>query len=176
MKDGKVNRFKVDENGLTVDGYRCLEPESKKSMYLGNVIFFVIAAAIILLVVIYGDAWIGDYYDTACICMYVLLVVIGVYGLVEPQITYMRYRYRMDDDKIEVRRGIIYITHDMVPIERVHQVDVSEGPINRMYGLANVNITTAGGVVTIEYLKSDVAEAIASKLNEKVIKLLKERD
>ncbi|QHK17974.1 PH domain-containing protein [Methanomassiliicoccaceae archaeon DOK] len=108
--------------------------------------------------------------------MYVLLVVIGVYGLVEPQITYMRYRYRMDDDKIEVRRGIIYITHDMVPIERVHQVDVSEGPINRMYGLANVNITTAGGVVTIEYLKSDVAEAIASKLNEKVIKLLKERD
>ena len=176
MKDGKVDRFKVDENGLTVDGYRCLEPESKRSMYLGNAITMVISAAIVLLIVMYGGSWLGDYYDIACIGLYVLLAVIIVYGLVEPQITYMRYRYRMDDDKIEVRRGIVYITHEMVPIERVHQVDVSEGPINRMYGLANVNITTAGGVVTIEYLKSDVAEAIASKLNEKVIKLLKERD
>ena len=176
MKDGKVDRFKVDENGLTVDGYRCLEPESKRSMYLGNAITMVISAAIVLLIVMYGGSWLGDYYDIACIGLYVLLAVIVVYGLVEPQITYMRYRYRMDDDKIEVRRGIVYITHEMVPIERVHQVDVSEGPINRMYGLANVNITTAGGVVTIEYLKSDVAEAIASKLNEKVVKLLKERD
>ena len=176
MKDGKVDRFKVDENGLTVDGYRCLEPESKRSMYLGNAITMVISAAIVLLIVMYGGSWLGDYYDIACIGLYVLLAVIVVYGLVEPQITYMRYRYRMDDDKIEVRRGIVYITHEMVPIERVHQVDVSEGPINRIYGLANVNITTAGGVVTIEYLKSDVAEAIASKLNEKVIKLLKERD
>ena len=176
MKDGKVDRFKVDENGLTVDGYRCLEPESKRSMYLGNAIAMVISAAIVLLIVMYGGSWLGDHYDIACIGLYVLLAVIIVYGLVEPQITYMRYRYRMDDDKIEVRRGIVYITHEMVPIERVHQVDVSEGPINRMYGLANVNITTAGGVVTIEYLKSDVAEAIASKLNEKVIKLLKERD
>ncbi len=176
MKDGRVDRFKVDENGLTVDGYRCLEPESKRSMYLGNAITMVISAAIVLLIVMYGGSWLGDYYDIACIGLYVLLAVIVVYGLVEPQITYMRYRYRMDDDKIEVRRGIVYITHEMVPIERVHQVDVSEGPINRMYGLANVNITTAGGVVTIEYLKSDVAEAIASKLNEKVIKLLKERD
>ena len=156
MKDGKVDRFKVDENGLTVDGYRCLEPESKRSMYLGNAITMVISAAIVLLIVMYGGSWLGDYYDIACIGLYVLLAVIVVYGL--------------------VRRGIVYITHEMVPIERVHQVDVSEGPINRMYGLANVNITTAGGVVTIEYLKSDVAEAIASKLNEKVIKLLKERD
>ena len=176
MNDGRVDRFKVDENGLTVDGYRCLEPESKRSMYLGNAVTMVISAAIVLLIVMYGGSWLGDYYDIACIGLYVLLAVIVVYGLVEPQITYMRYRYRMDDDKIEVRWGIVYITHEMVPIERVHQVDVSEGPINRMYGLANVNITTAGGVVTIEYLKSDVAEAIASKLNEKVIKLLKERD
>lgn len=38
MRDRKVDRFKVDENGLTVDGYRRLEPESKKSMYLGNLI------------------------------------------------------------------------------------------------------------------------------------------
>ena len=67
MKDGKVDRFKVDENGLTVDGYRCLEPESKRSMYLGNMITMIISAAIVLLIVMYGDSWLGDYYDIVCI-------------------------------------------------------------------------------------------------------------
>ena len=82
MKDGKVDRFKVDENGLTVDGYRCLEPESKRSMYLGNAITMVISAAIVLLIVMYGGSWLGDYYDIACIGLYVLLAVIVVGTLV----------------------------------------------------------------------------------------------
>ena len=176
MRDGKADRFKVDENGYTVDGYRRLEPESKKSMYLGNLIGIVIVVAIILAIAYYGESWFQDNHGAARVVLYAILALVVVYGLVEPEIMYRRYRYRMDDDKIEVRRGIIYITHAMVPIERVHQVDVSEGPINRMYGLANVNITTAGGVVTIESLKEDVAEGIAAKLNENVVKLLRERD
>ncbi len=191
MRDGKADRFKVDENGYTVDGYRRLEPESKKSMYLGNLIGIVIVAAIayalmqpgvleslvtiVAIIAVVAVALIVIGY-IAMVVLYAILALVVVYGLVEPEIMYRRYRYRMDDDKIEVRRGIIYITHAMVPIERVHQVDVSEGPINRMYGLANVNITTAGGVVTIEYLKEDVAEGIAAKLNENVVKLLRERD
>ena len=89
---------------------------------------------------------------------------------------YRRYRYRMDDDKVEVRKGIITITHDMVPIERVHQVNVSRGPINRRYGLANVLVTTAGGTVSLNYLEEDLAESIATKLNEKIIEMLKKRD
>ena len=175
MKDGKVDRFKVDENGLTVDGYRCLEPESKRSMYLGNAITVAISAAIVLLIAMYGDSWLGDYHDIACIGLYVLLAVIVIYELIEPQITYMRYRYRMDEDKIDIRRGIVYITHEMVPIERVHQVDVNVGPINRAFGLADVGITTAGGEVKIQFLKEDVAESIASKLNDKIVRMLKER-
>ena len=45
-----------------------------------------------------------------------------------------------------------------------------------MFGLANVNITTAGGVSTLEYLDIETAESIASKLNECVVKMLKARD
>ena len=63
----------------------------------------------------------------------------------------------------------------MVPIERVHQVDVNVGPINRVFGLADVGITTAGGEVKIQFLKEDVAESIASKLNDKIVRMLKER-
>ena len=175
MKDGKSSLFKVDENGLTSDGYSVLDRDCLKSMYISRVIGILITAVIVYLICDSAESQ-GWYPEEVRFWLGVLFIVLIAYWAVSPIVFYKRYRYRMDDDKIEVRRGIVYITHEMVPIERVHQVDVSEGPINRMYGLANVNITTAGGVVTIEYLKSDVAEAIASKLNEKVIKLLKERD
>ena len=108
--------------------------------------------------------------------LYALFIILAAYWIVGPEIFYRRYRYRIDDEKAEIRRGIITISHSMVPIERIHQVEVSKGPINRMFGLANVVITTAGGVTTLEFLDEDTAESIASRLNECVVKLLKDRD
>ena len=38
MKDGKSSLFKVDENGLTSDGYSVLDRDCLKSMYISRVI------------------------------------------------------------------------------------------------------------------------------------------
>ena len=170
MKDGKVNRFKVDENGLTVDGYRVLNPSCLKSMYLSRVIGIVIMAAVFYLIYV-------ETLDTewAATWLAVIFVILLVYCAVGPFVFYKRYRYRMDEDKIEVRRGIVYITHLLVPVERVHQVDVRVGPINRIFGLADVGITTAGGEVSLQFLEEDVAEGIATALNDKIVRMLKER-
>lgn len=170
MKDGKVNRFKVDEKGLTVDGYRVLNPSCLKSMYLSRVIGIVIMAAVFYLIYV-------ETLDTewAATWLAVIFVILLVYCAVGPFVFYKRYRYRMDEDKIEVRRGILYITHLLVPVERVHQVDVRVGPINRIFGLADVGITTAGGEVSLQFLEEDVAEGIATALNDKIVRMLKER-
>ena len=168
--------FEVDENGLTADGYKVLNPASKKSMYLGNIIKFAILAAAAGAVILFSESFFGEMKDVGCGVTIALLVLSTLYLLIEPQVFYRRYRYRLDDDKVEIRRGIITITHSLVPIERIHQVEVAKGPINRMFGLANVIITTAGGVATVEYLDEDAAESIASKLNEYVVRLLKDRD
>ena len=170
MKDGKVNRFKVDENGLTVDGYRVLNPSCLKSMYLSRAIGIVITVAVFYLIYI-------ETLDTewAAKWLAVIFVILLVYCAVGPFVFYKRYRYRMDEDKIEVRRGILYITHLLVPVERVHQVDVRVGPINRIFGLADVGITTAGGEVSLQFLEEDVAEGIATALNDKIVRMLKER-
>ena len=170
MKDGKVNRFKVDENGLTVDGYRVLNPLCLKSMYLSRAIGIVIMAAVFYLIYI-------ETLDTewAARWLAVIFVILLAYCAVGPFVFYKRYRYRMDEDKIEVRRGILYITHLLVPVERVHQVDVRVGPINRIFGLADVGITTAGGEVSLQFLEEDVAEGIATALNDKIVRMLKER-
>lgn len=171
MKDGKVNSFKVDENGLTVDGYRVLDSSCLKSMYLSRIIA-VIIIAVVFCAVYMAEASASDLYRYVTV---LVLLVVVVYALVSPIVFYKRYRYRMDDEKIEIRKGIIYITHTLVPIERVHQVDVNAGPVNRLFGLADVSITTAGGAVTIQFLEHDVAESIATKLNDTVVRILKER-
>ena len=172
MNDG----FAVDETGMTADGYRVLPKNSLKSMYLKNIIKFAILSVIVGLIIHFWE-YITDYdRDLGSIIVIAIYILISLYLIIGPQIFYRRYRYRMDDDKVEIRRGIITITHSLVPIERIHQVEVAKGPINRMFGLANVIVTTAGGVATVEYLDEDVAESIASKLNEYVVRLLKDRD
>ena len=81
-----------------------------------------------------------------------------------------------DDDCIEVRRGVIIRSHFLVPVERIHQVQVDKGPILRKFGLASVTVTTAGGIANLEYLDEPIAEDIAQNLNEKIIKMLKARE
>ena len=170
------DEFAVDESGMTSDGYHRLEPVSKKSMYLKNIIWFAIFAVSFGLAIHFSDVLFGKYQDQGCIILIAIFVVITVYLIIGPIVFYKRYRYRLDDDKVEIRRGVFVITHTLVPIERIHQVEVARGPINRTFGLANVNLTTAGGIATLEYLDEATAESIASKLNECVVKLLKDRD
>lgn len=176
MKGRASDQFKVDENGLTSDGYRCLVPASKKSMYIGNVIGFVAVAVILFIVQHFADTISHDLAEYIRVSCFLLLAIVAVYLFASPVIYYRRYRYRIDEDKVDIRKGILTISHSMVPIERIHQVDVTRGPINRLYGLADVKITTAGGVVTIQYLEEPVAEDIAQSLNRRVVGILKQRE
>jgi membrane protein YdbS with pleckstrin-like domain len=170
------DEFAVDESGMTSDGYHRLQPTCKKAMYVRNVIAMAVLILIGAAILIFMKPQLGEWYDTALYLILGLLIVIAVYFILGPQIFFMRYRYRIDDEKAEIRRGVLVITHTLVPIERIHQVQVAKGPINRMFGLADVNITTAGGTAVLEYLDIETAESVASKLNECVVSLLKDRD
>lgn len=172
----RIDQFAVDEDGMTVDGYRRLEPVSRKSMYIGNAISFAIVAVIFGAIWLYVSGQSVDFAPVVKIACSAIIIITAIYSLVEPQVIYRRYRYRIDDEKVDIRKGVVYITHQMVPIERIHQVDVTEGPVNRMFGLANVQITTAGGTVEIQWLQREVAEDIADKLNSTVVGILKARE
>ena len=168
--------FSVDENGLTKDGYHVLPPVSKRAMYLGNLIELLVLA-IVVNVARFGLLELTEgYTEVVNASLYAVFIAGFLYLLISPSVFYNHYRYRIDEDKVEVRKGIIVIRHILVPVERIHQVQVSKGPINRHYGLAEVDITTAGGSIAIEYLEESVAEGIATKLNDSVVNILKQRE
>ncbi len=151
--------------------YRTLDPKSMRSMrigYLLSTVIFAVAAVVLFFLRDLHDALIY-----ACIGIAALAVVMAVLAVVFPKIYYDHYRYFISEDRVDVRRGIIFLTHTVVPLERIHQVEVVSGPINRMYGLADVSITTAGGVAKIEYLETEEAERIADELNAIVDAIVK---
>ena len=61
-----------------------------------------------------------------------------------PRLAYARAAYRLDDDGIEIRRGVVWRSIVDVPRSRVQHTDVSQGPLERRFGLGSVVIYTAG--------------------------------
>jgi membrane protein YdbS with pleckstrin-like domain len=61
-----------------------------------------------------------------------------------PAIAHRYTAYRVDQDGIEIRRGVVWRKIVNVPRSRVQHTDVSQGPLERRYGLGTLVIYTAG--------------------------------
>jgi membrane protein YdbS with pleckstrin-like domain len=61
-----------------------------------------------------------------------------------PRWEYRRKSYRVDHVGIEIRQGVLWRTITSVPRSRVQHTDVSQGPLQRRFGLATLTIHTAG--------------------------------
>ena len=97
-----------------------------------------------------------------------ILVLVWCISLAAPFVRYERYRYRFSEEDISVREGFLWIHRDIVPIERLHKVALESGPIDRIFGLSKVIVTTAGGDVTIRFLEVPVAEEITDRLKRRI--------
>jgi membrane protein YdbS with pleckstrin-like domain len=81
--------------------------------------------------------------------MLALLVWLAIWW---PPIDYRHWRYRVSDDGIEIWSGVIWRQTVAVPRSRVQHIDVSQGPLERSYGLGTLSVYTAG----TQYSKVDL--------------------
>lgn len=66
-----------------------------------------------------------------------------------PPLEFARTFWRVDADGMEIKRGVVWRHVVVVPRRRIQHTDVSQGPLQRRFGLATLVIHTAG---THEYL------------------------
>lgn len=52
--------------------------------------------------------------------------------------------YDMSGDRLRVVRGIMFHSDTVVPFGRIQHIDVDQGPLQRVYGLATLTVHTAG--------------------------------
>ncbi|WP_368490137.1 PH domain-containing protein [Clostridium sp. BJN0013] len=79
---------------------------------------------------------------------------------------YEQWRYAIFEDKVELIKGIIIREKTIIPISRIQNLKIKQGPIQRIYKITSVNIITAGGHYEIPALPLEKAEKITENLKK----------
>ena len=91
--------------------------------------------------------------------------------VITPERIYRRLRYRLTDRLLQVVRGWLFHIDTVVPLVRVQHIDVTRGPLDKMFGTAALVIHTAGthnSVVTVPGLPPERAAEIRDIIREHV--------
>lgn len=86
-----------------------------------------------------GRDW-GVYGGFALVALVFALVAILFHW-----VTYRRFRYGVGAGEIVIESGLLTRTRRLIPFDRVQDVDIERGPLQRLFGLATVRIETGGG-------------------------------
>jgi len=95
-----------------------------------------------------------------------LAVVLGLAIGPLQALRWRRWSWRMTDSSVELRFGVLTRRHVIVPHFRVQQIDVFEGPLERLLGLATLTVTTASaaGSASLPGLSAGAAPAVRTEL------------
>ncbi|PZT31832.1 hypothetical protein A7X93_01415 [Stenotrophomonas maltophilia] len=91
------------------------------------------------------------------------LVVVSV-------LQYLSYRYRIGSDAITVRSGLLARNRREIPFARIHNVEVRQNPLHRLFGVAELRLESAGGVrpeAEMRVLRLDQALALEQLVKQR---------
>jgi putative membrane protein len=94
-----------------------------------------------------------------------LLLLVSIIGMV---LYWQRFRYRVGVSEIRIDSGIFSRTHRSIPFDRVQDVDITQGPLARLLGLARVKFETGGSAGSEEGVLGAVALERAEALREMI--------
>lgn len=97
----------------------------------------------------------------------VLIVLWRIFAsTIAPVLRRKRHRWEVSEKAVYTRVGVLSTETTIVPINRLQSVNVKQGVVARMLGLADVSYTTAGSSNVIGMLDKGEAQMIADKLTE----------
>jgi len=96
----------------------------------------------------------------------VTVVVAVAHLIVMPQWRYNVHRWEVAPQAVYTRAGWLHQESRIAPISRIQTVDSERGPLEQLFGLADVTVTTASaaGPLSIEGLDRATAERLVDEL------------
>ena len=98
-----------------------------------------------------------------------LLALLAI--LVVPGRRYTRLGYALRPNLLQVVRGWLFHTDTIVPLVRVQHIDVTRGPLEKVFGTATLVVHTAGthnSIVVLPGLAPDKATAIRDEIRQRI--------
>lgn len=142
-------------------------------MYTATIIASIVELAI--LAVVNGVWFIPSDIKVGQIVSLILVIGILFNTVVSPYFRFHRYQYNINEEFIDIREGYLFVERNIVPIERLHKMQTMRGPIDRIFKVAKVIVTTAGGDVTLRFVDEEKAEAIAENLGIRINRIVEEQ-
>jgi membrane protein YdbS with pleckstrin-like domain len=99
-----------------------------------------------------------------------LLLVFWIVGIM-PGRRFRAWAYRVDPDELHLKHGVMVRAETIVPLGRVQHLDVSQGPLERAFGVCRLVLHTAGTAhssVTLPGLTRERAEALRDEIRQQV--------
>ncbi len=155
--------------------YNRLNINSKKSWLIARGITTVIITSILFIGKWFLKSkldfqWIIDYEVYVNIGIAIIMIILLLNTFLYPIIEYKQWKYLITDDKVDFTEGIYSTSRIIIPIIRIQHIKVEQGPINRIFNLANIQIVTAGGSHIIPNIEMEKAEEISEYLKNKIRK------
>ena len=136
-------------NPITVSNqFWKVDPRSIQVDRISSLIFcsILLVAALVALGV-FWFAGLGEFNTVwIAIASSVALLLLLLFGsaIFWPWLTYHKASWRLDEEGLEIRRGVLWRHRITVPLGRVQHADVSQGPLQRQFGISTLTVHTAG--------------------------------
>ena len=98
-----------------------------------------------------------------------IVLAVGVpYGIAVPFWRYRVHRWEVTEDAVYTRSGWLWQEWRIAPMSRIQTVDTARGPLEQLFRLSSVTVTTASaaGPLKIEGLDHELAAELVERLTE----------
>jgi membrane protein YdbS with pleckstrin-like domain len=99
------------------------------------------------------------------------LLVLLYLAVLAPPRRYRAWGYGVDPEELQVRRGVWTQVHTVVPLDHVQHIDVSQGPLERAFGICSLVLHTAGTLhsqIVLPGLARATAEGIRDEIRSRI--------
>ena len=128
-----------------------------------TVVFACCLAALLIVGAISAASWV---LFALIILVVVYVAALALWLVVLPPIRFIRWRYELSSDYLDITKGIFWRKRYIIPFIRVQNTDTRQGPILRAFGLSSVTVATAAGEHEIPGLEQQVADLVRDKAAE----------
>ncbi|MEJ6400012.1 PH domain-containing protein [Nicoliella lavandulae] len=140
-----------------------LPPRVKKVWFLSTMV-----QLLILIIIAGGYVWLTNNVSWApkwglSVIGFIIVVIIGF------ELALIPYRYRfhqfaVNETEVEIKNGFFFRSHVSIPIARVQNVDINQGPLLRTQKLFEVDIATGGSTHSIDGLNRNDADRVKERV------------
>ncbi len=154
---------------LADDSFVPVHPNYLRVSLIGNAIFaavVIVAAVLAWLLIPESPLW-------PFIPMGILLVLTAISSVLRIfEVRNIAYQVREHD--LSYRQGILVKSVQTVPFVRVQHAEISQGPVQRSFGLSTLNVNSAGPDLSINGLGADDANRLRALVVERAGQLTEE--